>query len=386
MPMTGRLSRRQYLRAGAVLTLAGGRVLDAMAQAVDQPRQQPLKILSQIQPPVDPLRLPRDHGAHLDSRVEWWSLKGELHPSANKSLGFHLSFIRSQVESAAESKSRFAPRHVIAARASLSNLDQKQHWYDQRVARLGFGLADMAEDDLRIVLHDWSLQRSGNASGAAPANVFQGRIVAKDFQLDLRCQQTMPPLVHGEGGVLHRDPLLGYPTRYHSMVQLKVDGSVSHKGGRQNVSGKAWLDHGWGRRMMSPDAIGSDWLCMNLNDGGALVVFRMRRSDGTAAWSGAALRKPGRPDQVFQIEDVKMTPGKTWRSPASGAQYPVSWEIELAGTRYSVRARMNEQEVDGGNEIGDVFWEGLSDLLDAQGKLIGAGYLEMTGYAAEISW
>ncbi len=64
----------------------------------------------------------------------------------------------------------------------------------------------------------------------------------------------------------------------------------------------------------------------------------------------------------------------------------MAWEIELAGTRYSVQARMREQEVDGGSEIGDAFWEGLSDLLDAQGRVIGAGYLEMTGYAAELAW
>ena len=368
------LTRRAWLRAGSALALAGG--------APAAWAQQPPPIIAQKLPPLEPLNLPRDHAAHLDSRVEWWSLKGELHPSAGKSMGFHLAFIRSQVESAQESRSRFAPRHVIAARASLSDLDKAQQWHDQRVARMGFGLADMAEDDLRIVLHDWSLQRSGQA----PSNVFTGRIVAKDFQLDLRCQQTLMPLLSGEGGVLHRDPLLGYPTRYYAMVQLKVEGQVTARGNRQGVSGRAWLDHGWGRRMMAPDAVGSDWFCINMNDGGALMVFRMRRSDGTSAWSGAALRRAGQPDKVFQIEEIKLTAGKTWRSPASGAVYPVEWRIELAGARYTVKARMQEQEVDGGNEIGDVFWEGLCDLQDAQGKVAGTGYLEMTGYAAEIAW
>lgn len=372
----GGLTRRQWLRAGSAMALAGGGLQGARAQ-------QPPPIIAQTLPPLDPLNLPRDHAAHLDSRVEWWSLKGELRPPGGKGMGFHLAFIRSQVESAQESKSRFAPRHVIAARASLSDLGKAQQWHDQRVARMGFGLADMAEGDLRIVLHDWALQRSGTAS----ANVFTGRIVAKDFQLDLRCQQTGVPLVGGEGGVLHRDPLLGYPTRYYAMAQLKVEGQVvASKAGRQAVSGKAWLDHGWGRRMMAPDAVGSDWFCINMNDGGALMVFRMRRSDGTSAWAGAALRRAGQPDKVFQIEEIRLAAGKTWRSPGSGAVYPVEWRIDLAGMRYTVRARMHEQEVDGGNEIGDVFWEGLSDLMDAQGKVVGTGYLEMTGYAAEIAW
>src|SRR5690606_38745069 len=170
-------------------------------------------------------------------------------------------------------------------------------------------------------------ESAGQGSG------FVGRIVAKDFQLDVRGVQAQPPLQHGEGGVLHRDPLLGYPTRYYSMVQLMVEGHVGLQGERRAVKGRAWLDHGWGRRMLSPDAVGSDWMCMNLVDGGALVVFRMRRSDGTAAFAGAAVRRPGQADQVFRSEDVKMMPGKLWRSPASGAQYPVSWQIELGRTR-----------------------------------------------------
>lgn len=379
-------TRRQWLGTWPLLGMAGLRVTAARAQGTPKPAP----ILSGDRHPVEVLKLPRDHAAHFDSRVEWWSFKGELHPAGGKTLGFHLAFIRTQVESAADSKSRFAPKHVVAARASLSDLDKGEHWHDQRVARLGFGLADMPQDDLAVVLHDWSLKRTASTRTASTAtgeaSLFQGRIVAKDFQLDLKGLQAQQPLVHGEGGVLHRDPLLGYPTRYYSMVQLKVDGFVTQRQGRQAVTGRAWLDHGWGRRMLSPDAVGSDWACMNLNDGGSLVVYRMRRSDGTPAWAGAALRRPGRPDQVFHSEEVVMKPGQIWRSPSSGAQYPVSWTIELAGARYTVKARMREQEVDGGNEIGDVFWEGLSDLLDAQDKLIGTGYLEMTGYAAELAW
>ncbi|MFT3856671.1 MAG: carotenoid 1,2-hydratase [Aquabacterium sp.] len=373
-----RMTRRDWLGTWSVALAAGVPAFDVLAQAG---RPMP-KLISGDSPIEAKLAWPRDHAAHMDSRVEWWSFKGELHPSAGKTLGFHVAIIRSQVESAQESKSRFAPKHVLAARASLTDLDAREQWFDQRVARLGFGLADVAEKELDIRLHDWSLSRTA----AGDASVFQGRILGKDFQLDLKGTQAQPPLLHGEGGVLHRDPLLSYPTRYYSMPQLKVEGQVTLRRSRQNVSGSAWLDHGWGRRMMSPDAVGSDWVCMNLQDGGALVVFQMRRSDGTPSFAGAAWRRPGKPDQVFHSEEVKMKAGELWRSPASGGQYPVAWTLELAGTRYTVKARMREQEVDGGNEIGDFFWEGLSDLTDAQGRLIGSGFLEMTGYSAELAW
>jgi len=32
-----------------------------------------------------------------------------------------------------------------------------------------------------------------------------------------------------------------------------------------------------------------------------------------------------------------------------------------------------------------VYWEGLSDLLDARGQRVGRGYLEMTGYAKPLT-
>ena len=36
------------------------------------------------------------------------------------------------------------------------------------------------------------------------------------------------------------------------------------------------------------------------------------------------------------------------------------------------------------SSIGTVYWEGLSDLFDAQQRRVGSGYLEMTGYAGRL--
>ena len=33
-----------------------------------------------------------------------------------------------------------------------------------------------------------------------------------------------------------------------------------------------------------PDAVGWDWIGMNLHDGGALTAFRLRRADGSTLW------------------------------------------------------------------------------------------------------
>jgi predicted secreted hydrolase len=49
-----------------------------------------------------------------------------------------------------------------------------------------------------------------------------------------------------------------------------------------------------------------------------------------------------------------------------------------------VRALLDAQELDSRSSTGTVYWEGLSDLLDAEGQRVGRGYLEMTGYAQRL--
>jgi predicted secreted hydrolase len=51
---------------------------------------------------------------------------------------------------------------------------------------------------------------------------------------------------------------------------------------------------------------------------------------------------------------------------------------------YTVRAMVDNQELDSSRSTGAIYWEGLSDLLDAQGHRLGRGYLEMTGYAQPL--
>ena len=42
------------------------------------------------------------------------------------------------------------------------------------------------------------------------------------------------------------------------------------------MSGRAWLDHEWSSEYMAAQAVGWDWIGINLDDGGALMAFRMR--------------------------------------------------------------------------------------------------------------
>ena len=51
---------------------------------------------------------------------------------------------------------------------------------------------------------------------------------------------------------------------------------------------------------------------------------------------------------------------------------------------YTVRAVIDNQELDSRPSTGAIYWEGLSELTDSKGQRVGGGYLEMTGYAGVL--
>jgi predicted secreted hydrolase len=87
---------------------------------------------------------------------------------------------------------------------------------------------------------------------------------------------------------------------------------------------------------------------------------------------------------VFAADSVRFTPQREWQSPTSGARYPLHWQIDTPAGHFEVRALLDAQELDSRASTGTVYWEGLSELRDAQDRIVGHGYLEMTGYAAPL--
>jgi predicted secreted hydrolase len=125
---------------------------------------------------------------------------------------------------------------------------------------------------------------------------------------------------------------------------------------------------------------------MNLDDGATLTAFRLRRADGTTLWAGGSHRAADAQaaPRNFTAAEVAFQPGRTWTSPATRAAYPVQWQVTTPVGRFDVVSLQDDQELDSRGASGAVYWEGLSKLLDASGRPVGRGYLEMTGYAARL--
>ncbi|WP_295378272.1 carotenoid 1,2-hydratase [uncultured Pseudacidovorax sp.] len=329
--------------------------------------------------PARALRFPRDHGSHPGLRTEWWYATGHAESPQGARYGFQLTFFRSRVDGTQSLRSAFAARQLLFAHAALTDLQAGKLHHDQRIARTGFGIGEAAEDDTRVRLRDWSLVRNAD-SGAYAAEA-----PGADFGLSLRLQPTQGVLLQGKAGLSRKGPEAAQASYYYSQPQLAVQGRIAVKGQAPlRVEGRAWLDHEWSEALLHPEAVGWDWIGMNLDDGSALTAFRLRRADGSALWAGGSWRPAGGEAQAFEDEDVRFETLRFWTSPLSRARYPVQCQVHTPAGRFEVRALVDDQELDSRASTGAIYWEGLSDLLDTTGRRVGRGYLEMTGYAQAL--
>jgi predicted secreted hydrolase len=332
--------------------------------------------------PAKTLAFPRDHGAHPEFRTEWWYLTGYADAGTAaqpRLIGFQITFFRSRINAAQTLQSRFAAKQLLFAHAAFTDINSQKHAHDQRIARTGFGIAQASEATTDVKLRDWTLKRNQDGS-------YTSRIPARDFLLDLQFSPTQSLLLQGQQGLSRKGPQEKQASYYYSQPQLRASGSIAHEGKTLPITqGTAWLDHEWSEEILHPEAVGWDWIGMNLFDGSSLTAFQLRRANSSALWAGGSFRHASSESPIiFAPSDVRFQAGNTWQSPSSRAHYPVQWRISTPQGSYTVQALMSAQELDSRSSTGTVYWEGLADLLDAQGKRVGRGYLEMTGYAGQL--
>jgi predicted secreted hydrolase len=325
-----------------------------------------------------PLAFPRDHGAHPEFRTEWWYITGWLE-AEGAPLGFQITFFRSRTAHDPANPSRFAPHQLLFAHAALARPKKQRLRHDQRAARLVRDDPTLrcVEADTDLLLGGWSLKRM-------PTGTYAALVAAEGFTLDLHFAPTQPLLLQGEGGFSRKGPRPEQSSYYYSQPQLAVAGLASIANERLAVDGRAWLDHEWSSQVLDDAAAGWDWVGINLDDGGALMAFRIRPRVGeTPRWAAARLRTPDGRERSFGPDAVRFETLATWRSPRTGTSYPVRSRLTLgSGTtalRFDIEPLLDDQELDARRSTGAVYWEGAVTLME-QGQRRGRGYLELVGY------
>lgn len=328
--------------------------------------------------PGRPLRFPHDFGAHPDYRLEWWYLTGRL-DDGERERGFQITFFRLRPQWQDALATPLAAHQILFAHAALADPRKGRLLHDERRGRAGFGqAAAMGDTDVR--LGRWLMQRD-----PADGEHYRIEVPAEHFTLSLRARPQGAPLLHGDAGYSRKGRAAERASYYYSRPQLEVDGQLSVDGQKRAVRGRAWLDHEWSSALMSPDAVGWDWLGANLDDGGALMLFRMRDAAGKALWAGGTRWRPGGPPRALGPQEVVFEPLRRWTSPRTGIVYPVEQRALAADESFRIRPLFDDQELDARASVGAVYWEGAVDVEQA-GRTVGQGYLELTGYERPLRW
>jgi predicted secreted hydrolase len=323
------------------------------------------------------LRLPQDHASHPAYRIEWWYYTGNLETDRGRRFGYQVTFFRVGIEKRPSNPSVFAVRDLLMAHIAVTDAEGKRHLFAERLNRAGVGWAGASPRDLRVWNEDWELR----------TDFGRHRLQVRDprFAIDLTLTEDRPPLLHGDRGFSQKGSKPGNATHYYSLTRMPTDGFISLDGERYAVKGDSWMDHEFGTSFLEPEQRGWDWFSIQLADGSDLMMFQLRRADGSVdRQSSGTLAARGQASKRLSAGDFTLTPGRTWTSTSSRGVYPVEWNVVIPGESLdlTVRPVVDAQELTGPRS-GVSYWEGAIDVEGTRDgtPITGRGYLEMTGYA-----
>ena len=327
---------------------------------------------------------PLDHGPHPDFRNEWWYVTGNLDAEGGRKLGFQFTVFRSSLSPVApEGTSAWRTNQAFMAHFAVTDEAGRRFYAFERFARGSVGLAGAQSDPFRVWLETWSLASADSAQdGTFPLRL---QAAEGDVALDLVLDEGKPRVLQGNGGLSQKGPEPGNASYYFAHTRMPSTGTVVLGADTLRVSGLAWLDREWSTSALSQGQVGWDWFALQLDHGWELMVYALRRVDGSAhpLSDGVLIAPDGSRRPLTWGKDISVTPTRRWTSPLDGAAYPSGWRIEIPEGDWAldVTPVLPDQEL----KLAFRYWEGAVRVSGrSEGREVtGRGYVELTGYAGE---
>jgi predicted secreted hydrolase len=354
----------------------------AVTGAAQQP---PARDAYRLARPGWTFEFPRDHGTHDEFRTEWWYFTGHLRSEAGRRYGFEVTFFRvgAGAAPASGSETPWDLRNVSLAHFAITDVGSRSFRYHEKLSRSTPYLAGAKAGFLHVFNEGWSATTAADGSW---------RLVAREAgdSIDIRLRAEKPPAIQGRDGVSVKAIGEGNASHYYSMTRLAAEGTIGSGGRRENVRGLAWMDHEFGSAMLREHQAGWDWFSLQFDNESELMLYVIRRRDGTPdeTSSGSIVLADGR---VIHLErgDFSVEARGKWKSPKSGATYPMGWRVRVPkfGIELDVREVLKEQELITSKSTQVTYWEGAVDATGRSGGTLvrGEGYVEMTGYDRPFS-
>lgn len=335
---------------------------------------------------------PRDHWARSGYRTEWWYFTGRLvsEDDPERVFGYQFTFFRvGLLPKRPQQPSHWTTGDLVMGHAALTDLASQSHVFSEILYRAIPMLGGFGSYPDRLIAWSrapagtdgrWTLEWNGQAFDFSMEDGSQG--IA--FSLTTRPEKDL--VFQGPNGFSRKGKDRMAASQYYSFTRLETTGSVTIGGQKTSVVGQSWMDKEFGSNQLSVNQVGWDWFSLQLDDGREVMLYLLRDSEGEVDFArGSMISKVG---IVHYLEagDWVVNPVSSWRSGATATEYPAGWTVEISEGELElvVVPELADQE-NRSRIVDDLFyWEGLVRVDDSQGKRIGHGYVELTGYGTAI--
>jgi predicted secreted hydrolase len=330
------------------------------------------------------LTLPADHGPHFDYQTEWWYYTGNVQSESGEQFGYQLTFFRRGLTPGEPAGlPGLATNQIYFAHFALTDVAGGRHHGVERFSRGSAGLAGASAAPVSAWLEDWRMEAL-NPEGSV-VRLRAREAGAPAFALDLTLRAVKPVVLHGDRGLSQKSEQAGNASYYMSYTRMATEGVIEVDGRTVAVRGESWFDHEWSTSVLGEGTVGWDWFSLQLGDGHELMLYFLRRTDGSVEpVSGGTLVAPDGQARPLTLSEVEVEVLSAWTSPETGARYPARWRVRVPAAELEVEVtpRLNAQEM----LFNTVYWEGAVSVQGARAgtPVTGQGYVELTGYSGSL--
>ena len=312
-------------------------------------------------------RFPEDHGPHSAYKSEWWYFTGNLKDKNKREFGYQFTIFRQGIGSGlADVNSVFSAKEVYLLHFVVTDLETNTVYSFENYARSDNNqLAGAKQEQVWI---------DGSKIEIGPENwLITG--IGEDFSLVLDLSAASEMIMQGEQGYSRKGNSQFNASYYYTIPRWQSTGKICLKETNcYQVEGLSWLDREFSTSALDDGQVGWDWFAIQLDTGENIMLYQMRREDGSidvhshGYFQSNLLRRP------LTIKDYTLEP-ITFSKQRSGTRVPTKWKIQVLEREFIVQAKQAEHEL----PFSISYWEGPISVKCAD-QQCGQGYLEMTGY------
>ena len=329
-----------------------------------------------------PIVFPRDHGAH-ETIIEWWYFNGNLTDKEGNQYSFMDCLFKANIKNSNIpylkhlSLEKFFKKehHAYFAHSVVSDITRQKNYKEIQDVSMVSG-DSFKKERLFINYIDPIILRGyvDNEIVEVDRDVFH----VKNKYIQLTLTSSKPALLEGGNGYVKVCDRESY---YYSLTQLKTTGILTIEGKEIAVEGVSWMDHQWADTPYRHDRW--TWFSIQLENGTDLMCCEY--VSGTKKEYVVDVINATHHQSHYQHLILKAG-DDVWKSKATKAAYPMSWDIEIPehDTVLHITSRMSDQEF---ISMSINYWEGpieVSGMIKGA-KVTGVGFMELVGYPSDFS-